>query len=170
MAGAPLGDGAVSWQPDGCHRPPYEPTELLATIRLPSRRSVTQLREPIRREVTLDAPVDEVWEALTTPDHLEAWFGAGVEVDARPGAPITVRWPDGSTNRGSVERVDPPTRFVFRWRPISGAGLTLVVGEPTRVEFTLEPIDGGTRTFVTVTEHDAPLPGPPTPVMSRARS
>ena len=49
---------------------------------------------------------------------------------------------------------------------MSGAGLTLTVGAPTRVEFTLEPLDDGTRTRVTVTEHDAPLPGPLSSVMS----
>ena len=123
------------------------------------------MHEPIRRQVTLDAPRSSVWRAITDPAHLEAWFGAGVELDPRPGAPITVRWPDGSTSRGSVELVEPPGRFVFRWRSISGAGLSLQIGEPTRVEFTLEPLDDG-RTLVTVIEHDAPLPGRPVPVMS----
>jgi len=122
--------------------------------------------EPIRRQVTLDAPPDQVWEAITTEQHLQAWFGAGVELDARPGAPITVRWPDGSRSRGLVERVEPPHRFVFRWRSMSGVGLTLQVGAPTRVEFALEPVDEGTRTRVTVTEHDAPFPGPLSPVMT----
>src|SRR5262245_22752464 len=122
--------------------------------------------EPIHREVTLDAPPDRVWAAITTPEHLEAWFGARVEVDARPGAPISVAWPDGSKSRGLVERVEPPRRFVFRWRSLSGAGLTLQVGEPTRVEFVLEPLDDGRRTRITVTEHDAPFPGPPTPVLA----
>ena len=122
--------------------------------------------EPIRRQVTLDAPPEQVWEAVTTAEHLEAWFGAGVQLDARPGAPITVAWPDGTKSRGLVERVEPPHRFVFRWRSMSGAGLTLTVGAPTRVEFTLEPLDDGARTLVTVTEHDAPLPGPLSSVMS----
>ncbi len=72
----------------------------------------------------------------------------------------------GSKSRGLVERVEPPHRFVFRWRSMSGAGLTLTVGAPTRVEFTLEPLDDGARTLVTVTEHDAPLPGPLSSVMS----
>ena len=122
--------------------------------------------EPIRRQVMLDAPPDQVWEAVTTAEHLEAWFGAGVQLDARPGAPITVAWPDGSKSRGLVERVEPPRRFVFRWRVMSGVGLTLTVGAPTRVEFTLEPLDDGARTLVTVTEHDAPLPGPLSSVIS----
>jgi uncharacterized protein YndB with AHSA1/START domain len=121
--------------------------------------------EPIERRITLDAPLERVWEAVTGPDHLEAWLGGEVELDARPGAPITVRWPDGSTSRGLIERVDPPRRLTFRWRRISGAGLSLDVGDPTRVEFVLEPADDGLRTIVTVTERDAPMPGTPTPVL-----
>lgn len=124
------------------------------------------MHEPIRRQVTLDAPPGDVWRAITDADHLQAWFGAVVELDPRPGAPITVRWPDRSTSRGSVEVVEAPSRFVFRWRSIAGAGLTLQIGEPTRVEFTLVPVGDGSRTLVTVTEHDAPLPGRPTPVLS----
>jgi uncharacterized protein YndB with AHSA1/START domain len=122
------------------------------------------MHEPIRRQVTLDAPVEAVWDAVTTPDRLEAWFGAEVELDPRPGAPVLVRWPDGSTNRGLVETVDPPRRFVFRWRSLAGAGIGLQVGEPTRVEFTLQPLEDGARTLITITETDAPRPGPMTSV------
>jgi uncharacterized protein YndB with AHSA1/START domain len=121
--------------------------------------------EPIERRITLDAPLDRVWEAVTAPDHLEAWLGGEVELDARAGAPITVRWPDGSTSRGLVEHVEPPHRLTFRWRRISGAGLSLDVGLPTRVEFVLQSVDEGRSTVVTVTEHDAPMPGAPTPVL-----
>jgi uncharacterized protein YndB with AHSA1/START domain len=77
--------------------------------------------------------------------------------------------PDGSTNRGLVEIVEPPRRFVLRWRTLAGAGIALRVGEPTRVEFTLRPLDGGARTLVIVTEVDAPLPGAPT-LVAEARS
>ena len=126
------------------------------------------MHEPIRRQITLDASCEDVWHAITDADRLQLWFGAPVKLDPRPGAPISVHWPDRSTSRGSVEVVEPPSRFVFRWRSIAGAGLTLTIGDPTRVEFTLEPIDGGARTVVTVTEHDAPLPGRPTQVLSES--
>lgn len=107
--------------------------------------------EPIHREITLAAPIGEVWRAVTTAEGLAAWLRClGVEVDARPDAPVLVRWPDGATSRGLVEEVDAPRRFAFRWRRLSGAGLILQVGEPTRVVFELEPDGDGTR--VTVTE------------------
>jgi uncharacterized protein YndB with AHSA1/START domain len=124
---------------------------------------------PSRHEITLDAPPAQVWDALTDPDRFGEWFGGEVELDPRPGAPVLVRMPDGSTNRGLVEIVEPPRRFVLRWRTLAGAGIALRVGEPTRVEFTLRPLDGGARTLVIVTEVDAPLPGAPT-LVAEARS
>ena len=39
--------------------------------------------DPITREVTVDAPPDVVWDALTDPGELAAWFGADAEVDLR---------------------------------------------------------------------------------------
>jgi uncharacterized protein YndB with AHSA1/START domain len=35
---------------------------------------VEEERMEVRREVVLDAPVEEVWDALTDPDRLEEWF------------------------------------------------------------------------------------------------
>ena len=117
----------------------------------------------IDRSLTIAAPVDLVWPAIATADGLEAWLGGGVELDPRPGRPVLVRWPDGSASRGIVERVEPGRRIVFRWRRISGAGLSLHTGEPTRVAISLAPL-GGSATRVVVVESPAPLPAPPVAV------
>lgn len=117
----------------------------------------------IDRSLTIDAPVDRVWRAVSTADGLESWLGGEVELDPRPGCPVLVRWPDRSTSRGLVERVEPNRRFVFRWRRIAGAGLTLHVSDPTRVELLLTPLDGS-RTRIDVVEHPAPIPAAPVAV------
>ena len=52
--------------------------------------------EPIRREVTVDATPEAVWDALTDPDELAAWFGAEAEVDLRVGGAVRFRWHDGA--------------------------------------------------------------------------
>jgi uncharacterized protein YndB with AHSA1/START domain len=117
----------------------------------------------VDRTLTIRASVDELWPAISTPDGLEAWLGGEVEIDPRPGRPVLVRWPDRSTSRGAVERVEPNRRFVFRWRRIAGIGLTLSTGEPTRVEITLTPL-GPRRTRVDIVESPAPLPAPPVAV------
>lgn len=114
----------------------------------------------IDRSVTIQATVHALWHAISTADGLEAWLGGEVEVDRRPGRPILVRWPDRSTSRGLVERVDAPRRFVFRWRRLAGAGLNLAVGDPTRVEIRLTPA-GERATRVDIVESPAPMPAGP---------
>jgi uncharacterized protein YndB with AHSA1/START domain len=109
------------------------------------------MREPIVRVVTVDAPLDEVWDALVDPRRLGSWFGAEVELEPRAGAPIAFRMPDGSARRGVVELVEPPLRFAFRWRSVELGDAGVRVGEASRVGFELEPLDDG-RTAVTVTE------------------
>lgn len=119
----------------------------------------------IDRTLTIRATVEALWPAISTADGLEAWLGGEVEVDPRPGRPVLVRWPDASTSRGLVERVEAPRRFVFRWRRIAGAGLNLAVGDPTRVEISLTNVgDGATR--VDIVESPAPMPARPVVVGS----
>ncbi len=122
----------------------------------------------IDRSVTISAPVERLWAAISTADGLEAWLGGEVELDPRPGCPVLVRWPDRSTSRGLVEHAEPNRRFVFRWRRMVGAGLTLHVGEPTRVEIVLTPI-GDRDTRVDIVETPAPLPGKPVALTPAAR-
>jgi uncharacterized protein YndB with AHSA1/START domain len=108
--------------------------------------------DEIRRRITLHAPIDEVWGAVATADGLRAWLGCSeVHVDAQVGSPVVVRWANGAVSRGLVEAVEPPHRFAFRWRRISGTGLRMRAGEPTRVVVELAQADAGS-TLVTVTE------------------
>jgi uncharacterized protein YndB with AHSA1/START domain len=106
--------------------------------------------DPIKREVTVDAPADAVWDALTDPVELAAWFGADAEVDLRVGGAIRFRWPDGSERRGLVTDLDPPRRLAFRWRELRAGAAGLAAVDATVVAFSLEADDRGTR--VTVTE------------------
>ena len=47
----------------------------------------------VEREVVLDAPPAEVWEALTDEQQLEEWFANDVEFDLDRGG--VFRWDDG---------------------------------------------------------------------------
>ena len=66
----------------------------------------------VEREITLDAPPEEVWEALTDPEQLEEWFANDVEFDLERGgtssAGTTARPPRGRRGgrRGAAPR-DP---------------------------------------------------------------
>jgi uncharacterized protein YndB with AHSA1/START domain len=75
----------------------------------------------VTREVVLDAPVEEVWEAVTDPDRLEEWFSE-----------------DGEARELVVEEVETGRRVAYTW-------------EEGRVAIELEEADGGTRVVVTET-------------------
>ena len=85
----------------------------------------------VEREITLDAPPEEVWEALTDPEQLEEWFANDVELALEPGGDGVFRWDDGEERHALVEEVDPERRFVFTW-------------DDSRVVIELEPIPAGT--------------------------
>ena len=69
----------------------------------------------VTREVVLEAPVEEVWSALTEPERLEEWFANDVELDLEPGGEGTFRWDDGEERHAVVEEVEPERRFAFTW-------------------------------------------------------
>jgi uncharacterized protein YndB with AHSA1/START domain len=70
----------------------------------------------IEREVLIDAPVEVVWSIVTEPEHIGRWLSDSAEVDLRPGGDLVLRWDRLSgPARGTVERVERPHLFSFRW-------------------------------------------------------
>jgi uncharacterized protein YndB with AHSA1/START domain len=92
-------------------------------------------RRGVRFERRFDAPVEELWDALTRPERLARWLapgsiGSGVESEVRldfgPGGIVT----------GRVLRWEPPTVVEYEWR---------FAGEPESVvRFELSPAGEGT--------------------------
>ena len=107
------------------------------------------MTEVVRREVSISSPPERVWEALTDPAQLAAWFGGRVEIEPRPGGPVRFFGPGRAERRGLVEEVDAPHRLIFRWRELSGTGIGFVAGPATTVAFTLQPEGRGTRLVLT---------------------
>jgi uncharacterized protein YndB with AHSA1/START domain len=87
----------------------------------------------IRREIVLDAPVEEVWEAITDPAQLAEWFANKVQLDVREGGGGRFRWSNGETREAEVDTVEPLRRFGFTWAEPGDA--------PSYVELTLEEVD-----------------------------
>ena len=96
----------------------------------------------VEREVFLDAPPAEVWEALTDEEQLEDWFANDVEFDLDRGG--VFRWDDGDVRHAVVEEVDAERRLAIRWWDPSSP-------EESEVTFTLVAIPAGTRLTVTET-------------------
>jgi uncharacterized protein YndB with AHSA1/START domain len=102
------------------------------------RKKLDERRE-VRREVELEAAVDEVWRALVDPRLLEEWLADEVEMEPIPGSPARFR--NGEEEReGTVVRVEEEHRLAFTWsRP----------GEaPSEVELTVDAVADRTRLLV----------------------
>ncbi len=114
-----------------------------------------QLDLVLEREI--DVPVELVWKAWTTPEHVRHWFVprpwtiTSCEIDLRPGGIFasTMRSPDGQefANVGCYLEIVPMRRMVFTdtllpgWRPSSKPFFTAVLE--------LEPKGSGTRYVAT---------------------
>ena len=112
-------------------------------------------RDTIEREMTLTAPIQRVWQAITDPQEVSEWFGVQAEIDLRPGGRIVFGWAEGRF-LARVEEVAPPTRFAHRW--CLARDTEVDAGPTTLVTFSLEPSNGGTRLRL-VESGFASLPG-----------
>ena len=67
----------------------------------------------------LDHPVSRVWQAITEPGHLEAWFPQRITGDWVAGAPLTFSDPQGRGPDfgGEVIACEPPSLLEFCWGP-----------------------------------------------------
>jgi uncharacterized protein YndB with AHSA1/START domain len=97
----------------------------------------------IRRETILDAPRDEVWALVGSPEGLATWLADEVALEAvAEGASGTVV-EDGAQRRVTIEEVEDGRRVALSWCGEDG--------EPSLVELTLDD-DGERRTRMVVVE------------------
>ena len=79
----------------------------------------------VTRTTTIDAPIDEVWKSLTTPDLIKQWFfGVDTESDWTVGSSIvhTGEYQGKPyVDRGEIVRIEPPTLLEHsHWSDVSG--------------------------------------------------
>jgi uncharacterized protein YndB with AHSA1/START domain len=85
----------------------------------------------------LNHPAARVWQAVTEPGHLEAWFPQRITGEWAVGGPLTFSDPQGRGPDfgGEVLACEPPSLLEFRWGPdvirleiaARGAGCTLTL-------------------------------------------
>jgi uncharacterized protein YndB with AHSA1/START domain len=92
--------------------------------------------ESVVREVFLDADPSEVWDAVTSPEQLEEWFGAEPQGEIAPGELVRFTTPDGVERRAVIERMDEPRELIFRWLPTADE-------PPSRVDITIDETADG---------------------------
>jgi len=107
--------------------------------------------------VTIGVPIEDVWNALTTPDLIKEWFfGVDTESDWWVGSSLVHRGEWQGTpyeDKGTIFRSEPPTLLVHsHWSPASG-----VPDRPEHyqeVTWSLSERDG--ETTLTVSETNIP--------------
>lgn len=107
--------------------------------------------DSIEREVRVEAPIETVWAIVTEPEHIGIWLADSAEIDLRPGGELAIKFGETATAVGTVETVEAPNLFAFRWvTPEEGLDPNRREGWFTRVEFRLTA--AGDATMLRLTE------------------
>jgi len=117
---------------------------------------LTPHTDRIERDVLIAAPVERVWQLVTSAEHVGLWFAdAGAEIELRPGGTLSLSFREHGTFHGRVEAVEPPHRFAYRWLSKIGSQADPTPANSTLTEFTLAAEGDGTRVAVVESGFDA---------------
>ena len=100
----------------------------------------------VERTVVIQATPAVVFGFLTDTPRWAAWWGAGSEIDARPGGRVKICYPGGTEATGEVTEVSAPRRIAFTYGYSSGK---MIPPGGSRVTIELEPIGAATRLRLT---------------------
>jgi uncharacterized protein YndB with AHSA1/START domain len=115
--------------------------------------TVTRTASPEKRldfEVTVPAPVGDVWQALTTSEGTSTWLWRDTEVDLRVGGNWLVKYPGGSTGGGTILEIVPQQRLAIA--AMAPEEFPTVRRERTRAVFELRAADSAQATVVHLTQ------------------
>ncbi len=102
--------------------------------------------DQIESVLELPHPQQKVWQAITTPEGLNQWFGNRVTMTLEEGSPILFEWDEYGQAGGVIQTVDPMTRFAYRWRANGVPENVAMNGtNSTLVTFELTPTATGTK-------------------------
>jgi uncharacterized protein YndB with AHSA1/START domain len=120
----------------------------------------------IEKKILLHAPIDTVWRAISDAEQFGTWFGArftgsfvagaritGTVVPTKVDAAVaaTQSTYEGASFDFTVDRIEPPRLFSFRWHPFAvDQAVDYAKEPPTLVIFELQETAGGT--LLTITE------------------
>jgi uncharacterized protein YndB with AHSA1/START domain len=104
----------------------------------------------VSRTITIAAPPEKVWAAITEPEHIQRWHtSAATLTTLEPGGTGEWTFEGYGTAPIRIEAVEPMRAVTYRWG--SDGDAELLEGRSTVFTFTLEPVEGGTRLHVVET-------------------
>ena len=74
----------------------------------------------VSQKITIEAPKDKVYAALTTAEGLQEWFAPKLEGEVDPGKEMTFHFNDGETFRWKTTEASPGS--TVRWECLEGPG------------------------------------------------
>lgn len=86
----------------------------------------------VQHTVVFNAPIQKVWDAVSSAEGIAAWFMPTTNFEAVLGNEFTLQSPYG-VSPCKVREIDPPNRLVFNW------------GETWMVTFELKDLEGKTE-------------------------
>ena len=116
-----------------------------ATLKL----HINAMQDMIERSITVNAPIERVFHAITDPEELIKWFPDGVEGNIVTGEQPTFEFEGYGKSKIYIVAKDAPSYFAYRWVPGTttedAVGTEDVLGVTnTLVEFRLESTADGT--------------------------
>lgn len=102
----------------------------------------------IERELHIDASPEVVFDVISSPEHIQDWWGAETAIEPTAGSTSELTWRDEASGgvKGvvpiTVIDVQPPRLFSFRWT--HGPGEVPTPSNSLLVTFELSPSGSGT--------------------------
>ena len=99
--------------------------------------------QPIKKQIFISAPIEKVYNTITSGDGWNKFFTHNSEIEPKPGGRFVFRWKDWGPNfytneaEGLVFKADRYNLFSFQWYPIGK-------DNPTTITFVLTEKYGGT--------------------------
>ena len=75
---------------------------------------MNKIKDSVKREIIVNAPLKQVWDALTKPEHLKRWYTKQAEIDFRVGGKGYMNHGWGATSEGIFTEINPMKHFVLQ--------------------------------------------------------
>jgi len=107
------------------------------------------MEDAITKEITVNAPIQTVWDVITRPEHMTKWFAETAAYTPNLGAKGSLGWSGMADAPIEITAMDEPHTFAFNW--VAPDEETVDTQNKTLITFLLEET-GDARTRVQVTE------------------